>query len=35
MMLYSNTNVKVPSPEGDSDIFDIVAGVLQEDTLAQ
>ena len=26
--------VKVRSPDGDTDYFDIVAGVLQEDTLA-
>ena len=26
--------VKVHSPDGDTDYFDIVAGVLQEDTLA-
>ena len=34
MMLYRNTNVKVRSPDGDRDYFDIVAGVLQWDTLA-
>ena len=34
MMLYRNTKVKVPSLDGDTDNFDIVAGVLQEDTLA-
>ena len=34
MMLYKNTKVKVCSPDGDTDFFDIVAGVLQEDTLA-
>ena len=33
-MLYKNTKVKVRSPDGDSDYFDIVAGVLQGDTLA-
>ena len=33
MMLYRNTEVKVRSPDGDSDYFDIVAGVLQGDTL--
>ena len=33
MMLYRNTNVKVRSPDGDIDYFDIVAGVLQGDTL--
>ena len=32
MMLYKNTKVKVRSPDGDSDYFDIVAGVLQGDT---
>ena len=32
MMLYRNT--KVRSPAGDTDYFDIVAGVLQRDTLA-
>ena len=34
MMLYRNTKVKVCSLNGDTDIFDIVAGVLQGDTLA-
>ena len=34
MMLYWNTKVKVRSPDGDTDYFDIVAGVLQGDTLA-
>ena len=33
-MLYRNTKVKVRSPDGDTDYFDIVAGVLQGDTLA-
>ena len=33
MMLYRNTKVKVCSPDGDTDFFDIVAGVLQGDTL--
>ena len=33
-MLYKNTKVKVRSPDGDTDYFDIVAGVLQGDTLA-
>ena len=33
-MLYRNTKVKVCSPDGDTDYFDIVAGVLQRDTLA-
>ena len=34
MMLYRNTNVKVYSPDWDTDYFDIVAGVLQGETLA-
>ena len=34
MILYRNTEVKVRSPDGDTDYFDIVAGVLQGDTLA-
>ena len=34
MMLYRSTKVKVRSPDGDIDYFDIVAGVLQGDTLA-
>ena len=34
MMLYKNTKVKVLSLDGDTDYFDIVAGVLQGDTLA-
>ena len=29
MILYRNTKVKVRSPDGDTDYFDIVAGVLQ------
>ena len=29
-MLYRNTKVKVRFPDGDTDYFDIVAGVLQE-----
>ena len=33
-MLYKNVKVKVRSPDGDTDYFDIVAGVLQGDTLA-
>ena len=28
MMLYRNTKVSVRSPDGDTDYFDIVAGVL-------
>ena len=34
MMLYKNTKVKVRSPDGDTDYFDIVAGVLQGNILA-
>ena len=34
MMLYRNPKVKVRSPDGDTDYFDIVVGVLQGDTLA-
>ena len=34
MMLYRNTKVKVHSPDGDTDNFDIVAGVLQGNKLA-
>ena len=34
MMLYSNSKVKVRSPDRDSDFFDIVVGALQEDTIA-
>ena len=33
-ILYRNTKVKVRSPAGDTEYFDIVAGVLQGDTLA-
>ena len=33
-ILYRNTKVKVCSPDGDTEYFDIVAGVLQRDTLA-
>ena len=33
MMLYRNTKVKVRSPDGNTDYFDIVAGVLRGDTL--
>ena len=33
MILYRNTKVKVRSPDWDTDYFDIVAGVLQEDTI--
>ena len=34
MILYRNTKVKVRSPDGDTDYFDIVAEVLQGHTLA-
>ena len=34
IMLYKNMKVKVRSPDGDTDYFDIVAGVQQGDTLA-
>ena len=34
MRLYKNRKVKVCSPDGDTDFFDIVASVLQGDTLA-
>ena len=33
-MLYKNTKIKVRFPDGDTDYFNIVAGVLQGDTLA-
>ena len=33
-ILYRKTKVKVRSPDGDTEHFDIVAGVLQGDTLA-
>ena len=33
MMLYRNKKVKVYSPDGDTDYFDIVADILQGDTL--
>ena len=33
-ILYRNTKVKVRSSDGDTEYFDIVAGVLQGDTLA-
>ena len=33
-ILYWNTKLKVRSPNGDTEYFDIVAGVLQGDTLA-
>ena len=34
MMLYKNTTSMVRSPDGDTDFFEILAGVLQGDTLA-
>ena len=34
MMFYKNMKVKVRSPDGDTNLFDIVAGVLQGNTLA-
>ena len=34
MILYRNTKVKARSPDGDIEFFNIVAGVLQGDTLA-
>ena len=34
MMLYKNMKVKVRSPDGDTNYFNIVAGVPQGDTLA-
>ena len=33
MMLYKNTKVKVHSPDRDTDFFDMVAGILQGDSL--
>ena len=33
MILYGNIDVKVRSPDGDTDFFDIVGGVQQGDTL--
>ena len=33
-MLYKNSKVKVHSPDGDTDCFNIITGVLQRDTLA-
>ena len=35
MILYRNTKVKVHSPDGDTEYFNIVAGVPQGDTLAR
>ena len=34
MRVYTNTKIKVHSPDGDTDFFKIVAGVKQGDTLA-
>ena len=34
MMLYKNSKIKVHSPDGDTEYFNIVAGVLKRDTLA-
>ena len=34
MILYRNTKEKVRSPEGNTDYFDIVAGIQQGDPLA-
>ena len=34
MMFYKNTKVKVHSLNGDTDFFDIVVGVLQEEKMA-
>ena len=34
MILYKSTKVKVHSPDGDTDYFNIVTSVLQGDTLA-
>ena len=34
MILNRNTKVKVRSPDGDTEYFDIVAGVLQGDSLS-
>ena len=33
-MLYKNMKAMVRSPDGDTDFFNIVAGILQGDTLA-
>ena len=32
--MYTNTMAKVMSPDGETDMFEITAGVLQGDTLA-
>ena len=34
MIMYKNTRAFVRSPDGDTEFFDIIAGVSQEDTLA-
>ena len=34
MILYRNTKVKVRSPDGDTEYFDMVAGILQGDMLS-
>ena len=34
MMLYKNTKAIIPSPDADTDFFDIVSRYLQEDTFA-
>ena len=33
-IMYKNTTARVRSPDGDTDFFQILAGVLQGDTLA-
>ena len=32
--MYSNTKARVMTPDGETELFDITAGVLQGDTLA-
>jgi len=32
--MYTNTKARVISPDGETELFDITAGVLQGDTLA-
>ena len=34
MILYTDTKSMVRSPDGDTDFFDVISGVLQGDTLA-
>ena len=34
MIMYKNTQAFVRSPDGDTEFFDITAGLLQGDTLA-